>query len=327
LLSSGRDILFPSIAIHALGSGLAGSIPLERIKPKAQLAAVFFDDTEFDTEARARASKFELIITGSAWNTEVLQGNGIGPVACVLQGVDPTLFHPAPASGIFSDRFLVFSGGKLEPRKGQDLVLRAFKIFAARHPEALLVAAWHSPWPQLAATVGSEDGLAPVPFNQSGYLDVVRWAVNNGLKESQVLDVGLVPNWLMPTILREIQVALFMNRCEGGTNLVAMECMACGVPTILSANTGHLDLLQNGAARALRHQVKPRAPVGFRGIEGWGESNVEEAVDALEAIYVDRTEAAETGRQGATLLATMSWARQTGLLKAAIRPFLRRSAR
>ena len=144
------------------------------------------------------------------------------------------------------------------------------------------------------------------------------------MKESQVLDVGLAPNWLMPTILREVQVGLFMNRCEGGTNLVAMECMACGVPTILSANTGHLDLLRNGSARALSHQTKPRTPEGTQGIDGWGESSVEEAVDALEALYVDRAAAAETARQGAALLANMSWARQTALLKTAIRPFLGR---
>jgi len=226
---------------------------------------------------------------------------------------------------LFGDRFLVFSGGKLEPRKGQDLVLMAFKIFAARHPEAMLVTAWHSPWPKIAATVGSEHGLAPVRFDEKGYVEVVRWAVDNGLKESQVFDIGLVSNWLMPTILREMDAALFTNRCEGGTNLVAMECMACGVPTILSSNTGHLDLLQNGAARALKSQGRPRAPVGIRGIDGWGESDVEEAVNALEAIYVDRAEAAKTGCRGAALLAGISWARQTGLLKDAIRPFLRRA--
>jgi glycosyltransferase involved in cell wall biosynthesis len=326
VLSSGRDMKLPGIVIHALGNGLRGSLAFERIKANAQLAAVFFDDTEFDAEARARASKLELIVTGSSWNTEVLRGSGIGPTACVLQGVDPTLFHPAPASGLSGDRFLVFSGGKLEPRKGQDLVLRAFKIFAARHPEALLVTAWHSPWPRLAAALGTESGLAPVPFSQSGYVDVVRWAVNNGLKESQVMDIGLVPNWFMPTVLRETQAALFMNRCEGGTNLVAMECMACGVPTILPANTGHLDLLQDGAARALERQGKPRAPAGIRGIDGWGESDVEEAADALEAIYVDRAAASETSRRGAALLAGMSWARQTARLKNTIRRFLSRSA-
>jgi hypothetical protein len=30
------------------------------------------------------------------------------------------------------------------------LVILAFKRFAARHPDATLVTAWHSPWPQFS---------------------------------------------------------------------------------------------------------------------------------------------------------------------------------
>jgi hypothetical protein len=40
----------------------------------------------------------------------------------------------------------VFTGGKIEFRKAQHLVLMAFREFAARHDDAVLVAAWHSPW-------------------------------------------------------------------------------------------------------------------------------------------------------------------------------------
>jgi hypothetical protein len=39
---------------------------------------------------------------------------------------------------------VVFSGGKLEHRKGQDLVIRAFVRFVQRHPDAVLVTAWGS---------------------------------------------------------------------------------------------------------------------------------------------------------------------------------------
>lgn len=38
--------------------------------------------------------------------------------------------------------------------------------------------------------------------------------------------------------LAEADVALFPNRGEGGTNLMAMQAMASGVPTVLSANSG-----------------------------------------------------------------------------------------
>ena len=35
------------------------------------------------------------------------------PVECI-QGIDPAVFHPAPRRGDFPDRFVIFSGGKLE---------------------------------------------------------------------------------------------------------------------------------------------------------------------------------------------------------------------
>jgi hypothetical protein len=43
-------------------------------------------------------------------------------------------------------------------------------------------------------------------------------------------------------LLQRANVALFCNRAEGGTNLVAMETLAAGVPVVISSNTGHLDI-------------------------------------------------------------------------------------
>ena len=142
-------------------------------------------------------------------------------------------FHPAPKQGLFADRFVVFSGGKLERRKGQDLVVLAFRVFAQRHPEALLVTAWSSPWSQVARTLEKNAAVKPVSYRPDGQVGVLTWVQANGIPRRQVVDLGPVPNAEMARILREVDVALFPNRAEGGTNLVAMECMACGLPTIL----------------------------------------------------------------------------------------------
>ena len=48
-------------------------------------------------------------------------------------------------------------------------------------------------------------------------------------------------NRTMPGILASADAALFPNRCEPGTNLVAMETLAAGVPAILAANTGQFE--------------------------------------------------------------------------------------
>lgn len=254
---------------------------------RARVAVIFFEQP-LTRAAVERLRRYDLIITGSTWNERMLRAAGLTNVRTILQGIDPTLFHPAPKRGLYPDRFLIFSGGKAEPRKGQDLVVRAFRIFAKRHPEALLITAWHSPWPELAAGMD---------LNLSSVAD-------------QVIDVGSTPNALMPTILRECDVALFPNRAEGGTNLVAMECLACGLPCILSTNTGHLDLAGRAGAFILEHHASETH------WSEWGESSVDEIVEALE--LARRARWRNTSRNP---MQDLTWSRTAHELARAIRPF------
>lgn len=218
--------------------------------PDGDVGVIFFEQP-LDTAAIERAKRYKLIITGSSWNEEILRDAGLDNVRTILQGVDPTLFHPASRRGLFKDRFLIFSGGKAEPRKGQDIVVKAFRILAERYDDVMLVTAWHSPWPQLAAGMD---------------LDLSAYA-------GRVIDVGAVPNALMPQVYRECDVAVFPNRAEGGTNLVAMEAIACGVPTLLSDNTGHLDLLERELATPLAQRRVT--------IDGRGETDPQELAEAI----------------------------------------------
>jgi glycosyltransferase involved in cell wall biosynthesis len=286
---------------------------------KPNVGVCFFVTAEFSAAVRARLQALDLVVSGCRWNAELLRANGVERVVNILQGIDPTLFHPAPRHGLLGDRFLVFSGGKLERRKGQDIVVAAFKLFAERHPDALLVTAWHSPWPEVARSLDRSGLAAPVRFQANGAVDAAGWAVASGIAEHQVLDLGLVPNRSMPPLLREMDVALFPNRSEPGTNLVAMEAMACGVPTILSANTGHLDLIEPDNSFPLTRQTPLTGDeAGFGGVPGWGESDVDEIVATLEAAYADREAARARGLKGAETVSKLTWARTAAEMKAAI---------
>jgi glycosyltransferase involved in cell wall biosynthesis len=294
-------------------AALTPSFALPRVRDSVALAGTptigvtFFETAVHSAEAIAAARCYPLIITGSTWNERVLRAYGLTNVRTILQGVDPTLFHPAPRGDWSGDRFLVFSGGKLEHRKGQDIALAAFRRFAEKRPDALLVAAWRSPWPAVARTVDRSGLAAPVTFASDGGLDLAAWVAANGVRPENFLDAGQTPNALMPQLLRQMDVALFPNRCEGGTNLVAMECMACGVPVILSANTGHLDLIGDDNCYVLGRQgeVAGDPSVGAHSaasgaVEGWGESDVDEAVERLEQAYGDRAAARRIGEAGAS---------------------------
>jgi len=286
------------------------------------VGVAFLEEASLSPKARERAAAFALIIAGSSWNEQLLRANGITGVTTVLQGIDTSLFHPAPrANTLGRDRFVIFSGGKLELRKGQDLVLAAFRAFHRRHRDALLMTAWSSPWSSLMTDAVAHPGLTKPYPTQDGQPDVIGWAAANGIPDDAVVAVGPTPNIAMPHVIREADVALFPNRAEGGTNLVAMECMACGIPTIISANTGHLDLLRKpGVAIPLTRQ----RPVHSRAFDttDWGESDVEEAVEALESVYRDREAARAMGQRAAKFMAGMDWTRQTGLLMRAIEPLL-----
>jgi glycosyltransferase involved in cell wall biosynthesis len=239
-----KEDMHDAVLMTALGNDLSGK------RTKAPIGVAVFEKP-LSKFGILHATQYDLIVTGSSWNEELLRSRGITHVKTLMQGVDRTLFHPAPRRGLFPGRFLIFSGGKSEPRKGQDIVVKAFRIFARKHPEAMLVTAWHSPWPHLSEEMD---------------LDLSEFG-------SRVVDVGPVPNGAMAPIYRECDVALFPNRAEGGTNLVAMECIACGVPTILSDRTGHRDLLRHSAARPIRSMRESEEP------------DLGEILDALQNIF------------------------------------------
>lgn len=295
--------------LHGLGNGFHGG--LNNIKGDRNIGVIFFENTRLPPDALERAKKYDLIIAGSTWNAEVLQSYGLKNVRTVFQGIDPTKFHPAPKSNLLKNRFVIFSGGKLEYRKGQDIAIAAFKIFAPHHPDALLLTSWHNFWPQYMQGIDYKGYVQGQPqLDQNKSLQIKSWLLANGIPEDSCLDVGLIPNHLVGQIVREADVAVFTNRGEGGTNLVAMECLACGIPSILSANTGHLDLIREEHCYSLSHQSQVQPTQLFPSVDGWGESDVDEVVEALERVYNNREEAKQKGVAAAIFMQDWTWEKQ-----------------
>jgi hypothetical protein len=74
-----------------------------------------------------------------------------------------------------------------------------------------------------------------------------------------------------------------------------MECMASGVPCIMSNNTGHEDVVGDHCLTLRREEM--RMGEGWGGhADGWGGSSVAEVVEKLEQLYADRAAAQELGR-------------------------------
>lgn len=253
-------------------------------KDVKQVGLTFFEHNPLAAGEIKSLRDFDLVIAGSTWNFNKLREFGIDRSRLILQGVDSDMFRPMPKRAM-KDRFVVFSGGKLEFRKGQDLVVSAFSRFSKRHKDALLMVSWNSPWKtQFASSVNRSNVTKPLRAAPDFSVTVANWISDNGIEAGQFIDLGIIPHRFMPNVLREVDVAVFPNRCEGGTNLVAMEALSSGLTCIISKNTGHLDLVQRENCLPLITQ-RPVPSVEDCPSHEWGESDVDEIISWLEKAY------------------------------------------
>ncbi len=308
--------------LHGLGNNFAHIKP--PINSPDNAGIIFFENTRFNRQGIAQANQFPLIITGSHWNESILKNLGLkARIETVIQGIDPTVFHPAPKSGLFKDRFVVFSGGKLEYRKGQDIVIAAFRIFQKRHPEALLLTAWHNSWPESMAEIATRGHVTGFPKTSGNQQQAItKWLLQNGLPKESFLTLPPAANIYMAPIIREADVALFPNRGEGGTNLVAMETLASGIPVIMAANSGQLDFADPSICIPLKKQMPVKVTAAMSGVEGWGESDVEEVVAALEEVYSDPENSQQRALRAVDKMLEFSWDKQIQKLLQVIEKFL-----
>lgn len=253
---------------------------------------------------------FDLVVTGSSWCTQLLKDHGLSNVATLVQGIDTFVFHPRDpeeARVFLRDKFVVFSGGKIEFRKGQDLVIRAFKVLQDRHADVLLVASWFNPWQTSLNTMQASPWIKFAPRSKSFEQAMSQVLADNGLDASRVLSLGSLSNTAMARVYHNTDVGVFPNRCEGGTNLVLMEYMACGKPVIAAATTGHADIVNDSNALIVQPKQEATLRRNDKVIARWPEPDLDELIEKLEWSYQHRDQLRTLGETAGTDLARFTW--------------------
>jgi glycosyltransferase involved in cell wall biosynthesis len=270
----------------------------------------FFEDSRLRPDAIDLARRtYKLVATGSSWCTQILRENGLENVTTVIQGVDPAIFFPhEPQTRMFRDQFLVFSGGKFELRKGQDLVIRAFKVLADRHKDTTLVTAWYNQWGFSWETMRASPHIRFAPQTNNYFQALNQILHDNGVDPNRCINLSPKPNQTFANIYRNTDVGIFPNRCEGGTNLVLMEYMACGRAVVASDNTGHGDVVTNQNALVIDSPktTEIRSPEG-QVVADWPEPDLEQTIEQLEFAYQNRGRIGELGQRGAQDMAGWTW--------------------
>jgi glycosyltransferase involved in cell wall biosynthesis len=259
------DVALIPLADHDLNAG-------SPVRAKVNLAVCFFE-FELGPNAAANAAKYDVVFAGSTWCLDRLAERGIHNTALLIQGVDGDVFSPQPKRQP-DGQFRIFSGGKFEYRKGQDLVIAAFREFAKTHPEAHLVCSWFNPWPDLAKQLVNKMGWDGPTVNQSALYHAVLCA--EGLRPEQFTILPQLSHTDLAREMANTDAGLFPNRCEGGTNLVLMEYAALGRPVIANTRTGHADVIE-----AISYGIRATENPSTR----WAEQRVEDIVERMEMAH------------------------------------------
>lgn len=249
------DLTFMPLADHDFN-------PVTPARSKVNLAYTFFE-FPLGPHAAENAKKYNTVFAGSTWCLERMTEAGITNGKLLIQGVDQSIFSPQPPRKP-DGQFRIFSGGKFEYRKGQDLVIESFEHFSMRHKDTTLVTAWHNPWPQLTQQLLSHLGYNTMEGLLAGVGEV---------EQFHSLDQRT-----LAAVMSNTDIGLFPNRCEGGTNLVLMEYASCGRKVVANAKTGHADV-----AGAISYEIPATTDENH-----WAVQSVEDIVAMLELAYENR---------------------------------------
>lgn len=161
-------------------------------------------------------------------------------VHVVRYGIEPGRFATAAAdlraAWSLQDRLVVGTIGRLEPRKGHDILIRAMPAVRRAFPGAVLIIAGHDPW-----------GYAP---------GLRRLAAGLGL-EGCVRLVGFQED--VASLLHALDIFVFASRAEG-FGLVLLEAMDAGRSVVASRIAPLSEIVEDEVTGLL---VAPEDPAAF----------------------------------------------------------------
>lgn len=194
-----------------------------------------------EIEARQALTSAETVVAVSSFTRGVLLQRGVpaGRIHLITNGVDSARFVPGPKSREITERHglagkrVLLTVGRLEERKGQDMVVRALPAILEAVPDCFYVVA-----------------------GQGTYLESVkRMTADLGLQD-RVVFAGMVREQELVDYYRTADVVIMPNRTLAngdteGFGLVFLEAGACGKPVIGGLDGGVPDAVEDGVTGLL----------------------------------------------------------------------------
>ncbi len=240
--------------------------------------------TIFETDAFSAVELQHLrfqdaVLVCTPWAREVCYANGLSdrPVHIVPLGVDRDIYHEHVQPVRTWTETVFLQVGKLEARKGQRELLRAFEAAFTPKDDVRLVLACHNPF------IGEDAfNAALAPFRRSPMAERIT-----------ILGQELATSRDVAALMAAADCGVFPARAEGW-NLEALEMLSMGKAVIATAATAHTAFLNQDNARLVATDALEPALGGT--IAGhwpaWGASQHDQLVEHLRTIHAKRAQGA-----------------------------------
>ena len=200
------------------------SAPLvKRVQPETVVVSWLHNECRLCRRTAKRLRKADVFLTCSDYVRRwFLSACRVDPskVHTAHAGVDPRHFFPEPEQELNELRLLYI--GRLDPNKGVDAVIDAFRILKERKlPVTLTVAG--SGWFYRRKNREEESFV---------------FRLRKSMKESDVDWLGHVPRRWLPGVIRSHDIALVLSRSQEPFGLVVLEAMSSGLVVLASPHGG-----------------------------------------------------------------------------------------
>jgi len=261
-----------------------------------RLAFTIFETATFSARDLHHLRMQDALAVCSPWARDVCRANGLTdlPIHIVPLGVDTAVYHPkvVPARR-WPDETVFLQVGKLETRKGQRELLRAFEAAFSPSDPVRLVLACHNAFmrrDQFDALLG--------PFRTSPMA-----------RRITLVTTELPASADVAALMAAADCGVFPVRAEGW-NLEAVEMMAMGKAIIASQATAHTAYMtQENTRLVIMGPPESAAAGGMLGTwPSWTDAQHEQLVEHMRAVHRDRQSGAlgvNTG--GLATAAAHSW--------------------
>ena len=239
-----------------------------------RVAYTVFERNEFTASERHHLDQQDALLVCSEWARQVCLDNGITdkPIHVVPHGVDRDAFHERVAAAKVAADTVFLHVGKLESRKGQLELLRAFEAAFTPRDAVRLVLSCHNPFVSTSAMTSM---LAP--FRSSPMASRIT-----------IIDRELPTLSDVATLMAGADCGVFPSRSEGW-NLEALEMLSMGKSVVATSCTGHTEYLTRDNARLIKIDAFEPAVSSGAALPGqwaaWGDSQHEQLMAHLRAIH------------------------------------------